>query len=80
MAGHAQTIIELDRQRMTAMAEKNTAKLETLLADDLIYCHSSERTAYSTRFPAGHDVGIPGRRRYEQWVREEWKKFGQVEG
>ena len=43
MAGNAQTIIELDRQRMTAMAEKNTARLETLLADDLIYCHSSAR-------------------------------------
>jgi ketosteroid isomerase-like protein len=43
MAGNGQTIIELDRKRMTAMAEKDVAKLNTLLADDLIYTHSSAR-------------------------------------
>src|SRR5471032_3026849 len=43
MAGNAQKIIELDRQRMTAMAEKDIAVLTRLLADDLIYTHSSAR-------------------------------------
>ena len=43
MAGNAQKIIELDRQRMTAMAEKDIATLNKIIADDLIYCHSSAR-------------------------------------
>jgi ketosteroid isomerase-like protein len=43
MAGNAQKIIELDRQRMTAMAEKDVPALIRILADDLIYTHSSAR-------------------------------------
>ncbi len=43
MAGNAQKIIELDRQRMAAMAGKDVAALNRLLADDLIYTHSSAR-------------------------------------
>ena len=43
MAGNAQKIIELDRQRMTAMAEKDIAALTKILSDDLIYTHSSAR-------------------------------------
>jgi ketosteroid isomerase-like protein len=43
MAGNGQHIIELDRQRMQAMASKDVAALNKLLADDLIYCHSSAR-------------------------------------
>jgi ketosteroid isomerase-like protein len=43
MAGNGQNIIELDRQRMQAMASKDVATLNKLLADDLIYCHSSAR-------------------------------------
>ncbi|MEA2740332.1 MAG: hypothetical protein QOH05_3639 [Acetobacteraceae bacterium] len=43
MAGNAQKIIELDRQRMTAMAEKDIATLNKIIADDLIYTHSSAR-------------------------------------
>jgi hypothetical protein len=43
MAGNAQKIIELDRQRMVAMAEKDVATLSKVLADDLIYTHSSAR-------------------------------------
>ncbi len=43
MPGNAEKIIDLDRQRMTAMAEQDIAKLNVLLADDLIYCHSSAR-------------------------------------
>jgi ketosteroid isomerase-like protein len=43
VANNAQTIIELDRKRMQAMSEKDLATLEALLADDLIYTHSSAR-------------------------------------
>ena len=43
MAGNGQHIVELDRQRMQAMASKDIAALNKLLADDLIYCHSSAR-------------------------------------
>jgi ketosteroid isomerase-like protein len=43
MAGNAQTIIDLDRTRMHAMAAKDIATLNAVLADDLIYTHSSAR-------------------------------------
>jgi ketosteroid isomerase-like protein len=43
MADNAQMIIDLDRKRMLAMAEKDIATLNAVLADDLIYTHSSAR-------------------------------------
>jgi ketosteroid isomerase-like protein len=43
MAGNGQTVIELDRKRMTATVEKDIATLNALIADDLIYTHSSAR-------------------------------------
>src|SRR5215470_16248419 len=43
MAGNAQTVIELDKQRMEAMAKKDIASLNTLIADDLVYTHSTAR-------------------------------------
>ena len=43
MAGNGQTIIDLDRKRMQAMAVKDVATLEAVLADDLVYAHSSAR-------------------------------------
>jgi ketosteroid isomerase-like protein len=43
MAGNAETIIDLDRKRMHAMAAKDIATLNAVLADDLIYTHSSAR-------------------------------------
>ena len=43
MADNAQTIIDLDRKRMQAMADKDIDTLNALLADDLIYTHSSAR-------------------------------------
>ena len=43
MANNAQTIIDLDKKRMTAMAQKDIAMLNDVLADDLIYTHSSAR-------------------------------------
>ena len=43
MAGNAETVIELDRKRMTAMAQKDIATLNEVIADDLVYTHSSAR-------------------------------------
>ena len=43
MAGNGQTVIDLDRKRMQAMAAKDITTLEGLLADDLVYTHSSAR-------------------------------------
>jgi ketosteroid isomerase-like protein len=43
MAGNGQMIIELDKKRMTAMAQKDIATLNELIADDLTYTHSSAR-------------------------------------
>jgi ketosteroid isomerase-like protein len=43
MAGNGQLIIDLDRKRMQAMVSKDVATLEAVLADDLIYTHSSAR-------------------------------------
>ena len=43
MSGNGQAIIDLDAKRMTAMAAKDVATLEAVLADDLIYAHSSAR-------------------------------------
>lgn len=43
MTNNAQTIIDLDKKRMQAMAAKDIATLSEVLADDLIYTHSSAR-------------------------------------
>ena len=43
MAGNGQTVIDLDKKRMQAMAAKDIATLESILADDLVYTHSSAR-------------------------------------
>ena len=43
MAGNGQTVIELDKQRMSAMAQKDIATLNDLISNDLVYTHSSAR-------------------------------------
>lgn len=43
MAGNGQAIVELDAKRMEAMARQDIATLTAVLADDLIYAHSSAR-------------------------------------
>lgn len=43
MAGNGQIVIDLDRKRMQAMVAKDVATLESLVAEDLIYTHSSAR-------------------------------------
>ena len=43
MAGNGQMVIDLDKKRMTAMAQKAITTLNRVLSDDLIYTHSSAR-------------------------------------
>jgi ketosteroid isomerase-like protein len=43
MTDNRQMIIDLDKKRMAAMAQKDVATLNALLADDLVYTHSSAR-------------------------------------
>jgi len=43
MAGNGQKVIDLDKQRMDAMAKKDIAALNKLIADDLVYTHSTAR-------------------------------------
>ena len=43
MAGNEQMVIDLDKKRMTAMAQKDIATLNALLSDDLVYTHSTAR-------------------------------------
>jgi ketosteroid isomerase-like protein len=43
MADNGKTIIELDKKRMNAMAQKDVATLNAVLSDDLVYTHSSAR-------------------------------------
>ena len=43
MAGNGAAIIDLDKKRMTAMAANDVDTLNTIIADDLIYTHSSAR-------------------------------------
>lgn len=43
MAGNGQAIIELDAKRMAASVAQNYDQLNQIIADDLIYTHSSAR-------------------------------------
>jgi len=43
MAGNGQMIIDLDRKRMTAMAEKDIRTLNEIISDDLVYTPASAR-------------------------------------
>lgn len=43
MADTGQEIIALDKKRMDAMCNRDVATLNALIADDLIYTHSSAR-------------------------------------
>ena len=43
MADNGQKIIDLDKKRMHAMAQKDIATLKALLSDDLVYTHSTAR-------------------------------------
>lgn len=43
MSDNGQKIIDLDKKRMHAMCQKDIPTLNALLADDLVYTHSSAR-------------------------------------
>jgi ketosteroid isomerase-like protein len=43
VANNGEMIINLDKKRMLAMATKDIAALDALLADDLVYTHSTAR-------------------------------------
>ena len=43
MSANGNTVIALDKARMEAMAKKDYAALNDIIADDLIYTHSSAR-------------------------------------
>ncbi|MFL5270322.1 MAG: hypothetical protein ACJ8AH_27655, partial [Stellaceae bacterium] len=41
IADNRQKVIDLDKKRMNAMAQKDIATLNALLSDDLVYTHST---------------------------------------
>lgn len=43
MAGSGELVADLDRRRMEAMGQKDMAALDRLIADDLVYTHSTAR-------------------------------------
>jgi hypothetical protein len=43
MSGNGEMIIELDKKRMNAMAQKDVAALKNMLCKGLVYTHSSAR-------------------------------------
>ena len=57
MAGNAEMIIERDKQRMTAMAQKDTAALKGMLCKGLVYTHSSARQDTKDSIIQGMEAG-----------------------
>jgi len=57
MPDHGQMIIDLDKKRMHAMCQRDIATLNTLLADDLIYTHSSARLDTKQSLIGGMSAG-----------------------
>ncbi|MGD9617022.1 MAG: nuclear transport factor 2 family protein [Alphaproteobacteria bacterium] len=43
MAGNGNRVVALDAQRMTAMSQGDVGTLNALIADELVYTHSSAR-------------------------------------
>jgi ketosteroid isomerase-like protein len=50
-------IIDLDKKRMHAMAQKDIAALKALLSDDLVYTHSSARLDTKQSLISGMESG-----------------------
>jgi len=57
MADNGPKIIALDKQRMDAMCQKDVARLRALLADDLVYTHSSARLDTKQSLIGGMEAG-----------------------
>jgi hypothetical protein len=57
MAENGQMIIERDKERMTAMAQKDVAALKGMLCKGLIYTHSTGRQDTKESLLAGMESG-----------------------
>ena len=57
MSDKRQTIIALDKKRMDAMCQKDIPTLNALLADDLVYTHSSARLDTKKSLISGMESG-----------------------
>ena len=57
MADNGQTIIELDKKRMEAMCQKDIATLNEVLADELVYTHSTARLDTKQSLIGGMESG-----------------------
>lgn len=57
MADNAQMIIELDKKRMNAMAQKDVATLKNVLCKGLVYTHSSGRQDTKQSLIEGMEAG-----------------------
>jgi ketosteroid isomerase-like protein len=57
MADNGAAIIALDQERMAAMCRQDLAALKRLLADDLVYTHSSARLDTKQSLMGGMEAG-----------------------
>jgi hypothetical protein len=57
MADNGPAIIALDKKRMDAMCQQDLPTLKTLLADDLVYTHSSARLDTKQSLLGGMEAG-----------------------
>ena len=57
MSDTGQKIIALDKQRMDAMCQQDVTTLNALLADDLVYTHSSARLDTKQSLIGGMESG-----------------------
>ena len=57
MADNGQEIIALDKRRMEAMCQQDVVTLNALLADDLVYTHSSARLDTKQSLIGGMESG-----------------------
>ncbi len=57
MPANAEIVIDLDRKRMAAMARQDYATVEEILADDLVYVHSSAALDSKQSFVANMQSG-----------------------
>ena len=57
MADNGQAIIDLDRRRMEAMCTRDIPALNSVLADDLVYTHSSARVDTKQSLIGGMESG-----------------------
>jgi hypothetical protein len=84
--GILQAAFTLFGEESLAVMWKDTSGLsEVDLADlgfrkiagsDLIFRHSALRTPFGERFPKGQDADVVATAAFEEWVEQQWKRFG----